>query len=446
MLATKKENSSSRSIALSILQKILIQGRSFSTARSSADLLSGGDRSLAMELVHGVLRWRWKLEYVLSRLLKKPLKSKDQDVHVLMLMALYELMELSSPEYAAVNEAVHLSKSKGKSWASGLVNGVLRSFIRDRESILSKVSGDEVASFSHPAWIIELLKKDWPEQWQTILQSNNVRPPLWLRVNQLQNDVVTYGKLLDETMASVTNPYAKHALKLERSTDVSLLPGFERGSFSVQDAGAQLAAELLNAKPGERVLDLCAAPGGKTCHLLELEPQMKTLVAVELDEGRMVRVRENLDRLKLNELNSGIILIVGDSAEASEWWDGRLFDRVLVDVPCSSTGVIRRHPDIKSLRREQDLAPLVVTQQKILQQAIQMLAPGGLLLYVTCSVLKQENESQIEKLLSVQDDVSEELIEAKWGVTCSHGRQLLPGENDADGFYYACIRKKVKKT
>jgi 16S rRNA (cytosine967-C5)-methyltransferase len=322
------------------------------------------------------------------------------------------------------------------------VNGVLRSFIRDKEGFLSKACEDEVANYSHPAWFIDLLKKDWPEQWQSILQSNNVRPPLWLRVNQIQNDVIAYKKLLDEMSESTTHPYARQALKLDCSLNVLSLPGFEQGMLSVQDAGAQLAAELLNVKPGMRVLDLCAAPGGKTCHILELEPQIKTLVVVEREEDRMQQVRENLSRLKLNQLKPEIIQIVGDSTLSPQWWDGKLFDRILVDAPCSSTGVIRRHPDIKSLRREQDLDSLLWTQQQILQQAVQMLAPGGLLLYATCSVLKQENENQIEKLLTTRDDVSEELIEAQWGLACSHGRQLLTGENDADGFYYALLRKQ----
>jgi 16S rRNA (cytosine967-C5)-methyltransferase len=400
-----------------------------------------------MELVNGVLRWRWKLEYVLLCLLKKPLKSKDQDIQLLLMLALYELMEMSSAEYAVVNEAVQLTRTIGKSWASGLVNGVLRSFIRDKESVVLKACEDEVANYSHPAWLIELLKKDWPDHWQSILEANNARPPLWLRVNQIQNDVLSYRKLLTEVSQVVTHPYAGQALKLERGIDVRLLPGFEQGMFAVQDAGAQLAAELLNTKCGDRVLDLCAAPGGKTCHLLETEPRLETLVVVELEEDRMEQVRENLSRLKLDQmkrdqLKPEIVLIVGDSTQASQWWDGKLFDRILVDAPCSSTGVIRRHPDIKSLRREQDLGVLAKTQQQILQQALQMLAPGGLLLYATCSVLKQENEEQIEKVLSTSNDLDEEIIEAQWGVACSHGRQLLTGESDADGFYYALIRKR----
>ena len=438
-----KKNPSSRFVALSILQQVLIRGRSLSTCRSYTDSLDSRERSFVMELVNGVLRWRWKLERILSCLLKKPLKQKDQDVQVLLMIALYELTELSSAEYAVVNEAVQLSRDTGKSWASGLTNGVLRSFIRDKENILSKAGKEELADYSHPVWLIELLKKDWPDQWQSILRSNNVRPPLWLRINQIQNDAVTYRKLLDDVAESTTHPYARQALKLESGVDVRLLPGFEQGMLSVQDAGAQLAAEVLDVRPGIRVLDLCAAPGGKTCHLLEMETQIKKLVAVEIEEDRMQRVRENIDRLQLNKSKTEIELIVGDSCNATQWWDGERFDRILVDAPCSATGVIRRHPDIKSLRREQDLESLVETQQRILQQAVQMLMPDGLLLYVTCSVLKRENEGQIETLLSNRDDVIEEIIDAQWGTKRTHGRQLLvdDGDNDTDGFYYACLRK-----
>lgn len=434
----KQVPETSRSAALKILYKVF-HGRSLASLKTEVNSLEKRQRALAMELVQGVLRWRWKLEFLLAQLMKKPLRSKEQELKLILLLALYELIELSTPEYAVVNETVQLSRSLGKSWASGLVNGVLRTFIRDAPAYLSSTDSDNVAKYSHPDWLINMLRKDWPDHWQQILQANNQRPPLWLRVNQLQKETPQYKKLLDDqNIESSFHPAALQAIKIERSIDVFSLPGFNQGMVSVQDAGAQLAASLLDVSAGQNVLDLCAAPGGKTCHLLELEPEIKKLVAIELEEQRIQRVRENLDRLKLNAE-----LIVADASEVPSWWDGELFDRILVDAPCSATGVIRRHPDIKSLRRESDLSSLIQTQWHILQQAWQMLSPGGMLLYVTCSVLRQENEAQVTKLLNEYDDAEELSLDVSWGVSGSRGRQLLPGENDSDGFYFARICKAL---
>ena len=430
-----------RPVALEILQQVLIKGRSLAVAKSAADCLEGRDRALAMELANGVLRWHWKLDHLLGQFLKKPLRNKEHDLKLLLLMSLYELVELSTPDYAVVNEAVSTSKVLGKQWAKGMINGVLRNFIRDQEACLRKMESNQEAYYSHPYWLISLLKEDWPDHWQAILKANNQRPPLWLRVNAAQNNTEDYKVLLDEQgLSSSQHPLALQALKLEQGVDVTSLPGFAQGAVSVQDAGAQLAATLLDVKKDQRILDLCAAPGGKTCHVLELEPDIESMTAVELEEKRMLRVRENLARL-----NFEAELIVADASEAS-WWDGKPFDRILVDAPCSSTGVIRRHPDIKVLRWEQDIKSLVNVQQKILQQAWQMLAPGGKLLYITCSVLRQENEAQIASLLATQNDVNElDLIEEgsskSWGVACKHGRQLLPGDHDTDGFYFCALSK-----
>jgi len=412
-----------------------MQGRSLVVAKAAADRLEGRERALAMELVNGVLRWYWKLDFLLNQFLKKPLRSKEQEIKLLLLMALYELVELNTPDYAVVNEAVSASKALGKQWAKAMINGVLRNFIRDQEDVLKKMQPNQEAFYSHPYWLIAKLKQDWPEHWQAILEANNQRPPLWLRVNAAQNKTQAYKTMLEEQgLASSTHPFAAQALKLEQGVDVTSLPGFEIGQVSVQDAGAQLAAGLLDVQKGHRVLDLCAAPGGKTCHVLELEAEIE-MVAVELEENRMARVRENLDRLNLKAE-----MIVADASEAS-WWDGKQFDRIMVDAPCSSTGVIRRHPDIKTLRREEDITALAEVQQKILQQAWCMLKPGGKLLYVTCSVLRQENEAQIAELLATQKNVLELNLAEEWGVACKHGRQLLPGENDNDGFYFCCLSK-----
>ena len=437
-MRVKTGEQSARQVAITVLEAVLVKGRSLATARSLVqDKLVARERPLAMELVNGVLRWRFRLEALLAKLLSKSLRKKDVDIQLVLLLALYELIELSTPDYAVVNEAVSQTRRVGKKWASGMVNGVLRSFIRDREALLSSIDEDEVARFSHPRWLIDLLKQDWPQQTVQILDANNQRPPMWLRVNAGKTSVEDYIKRLDaQQIKAFRHPLADAALKLESPMDVSRLPGFAQGLVSVQDAAAQLAAKLLGAENGERVLDLCAAPGGKTCHVLETAANIE-MTAVELEPLRMQRVQQNLDRLGLHAE-----LIVGDATDTQSWWDGRMFDRILVDAPCSASGVIRRHPDIKSLRHADDLDSLTKIQQQILLQALSMLKPGGELLYVTCSVLKRENEQQIAQLMSVREEAVEIDIDETWGNPCAHGRQLLPGDMDGDGFYYARLKKQ----
>ena len=428
-----------RSASLKALKQVF-NGQSLSAvqAHTTDELEDARDRGLANEIVNGVLRWRWRLEFFVSSLLNKPLKPKDIDVQLVLLMALYELDECRTPDYAVINESVELVRKSGKKWASGLVNAVLRNFTREKEKLISSIK-DGVVLYSHPAWLLEKTKADWPQHWQQILAANNQRPAFCLRVNQLQHSVSQYQQLLTEDgLASSTVELADFALKLEHGIDVRLLPGFAEGAVSVQDAGAQLVAELLDVSEANRVLDLCAAPGGKTCHILERNSSITGLIAVELEEKRMLRVSENLQRLKLE---SRAALIVADARDARQWWNGEKFNRILIDAPCSASGVIRRHPDIKTLRRESDIEPLVELQSEILQSAWQMLEDGGELLYVTCSVFKDENQNQIQNFLSAHDDATEIKIEADWGKSCDYGRQLFPGEQDADGFYYCRLKK-----
>ena len=444
----KTRVSLARQAALKALKQVF-SGQSLSAVqqRTIDTLEDRRDRGLASEIVNGVLRWRWQLEFFVSRLISKPLKQKDSDVQLILLMALYELNECRTPDYAIINDAVELIKKSGKKWASGLVNAVLRRYLREKEALLVLVNSlstnDSQARHSHPQWILEKIKTDWPENWQQILTANNQRPAFWLRINQSLYSTAQYGQLLSKegiefdgvnTTVSLTDC----ALKLSHGIDVRLLPGFAEGAVSVQDAGAQLAAELLNVPESSRVLDLCAAPGGKTCHLLERYNNIDKLFAVELDEQRMQRVSENLQRLKLTSRTE---LIVADARQYKQWWQGENFDRILIDAPCSASGVIRRHPDIKTLRRESDIEQLVILQAEILFSAWQMLAPGGELLYVTCSVFKDENQNQMKRFLTSNNDAAEIKIEANWGKSCEYGRQLLPGEQDADGFYYCRLRK-----
>lgn len=438
--AARSKVSVARTASLKALRQVF-NGQSLSAVQpyTTEQLDDARDRGLANEIVNGVLRWRWQLEYFVSCLLKKPLKPKDIDVQLILLMALYELNECRTPDYAVINESVELVRKSGKKWAAGLVNAVLRSFTREKEKLLASIDDDAV-SYSHPPWLVEKIKADWPQQWQQIMNANNQRPAFWLRINQLQYGVSQYQQLLADQGIEFEseNTLSDQALKLSHGIDVRLLPGFADGALSVQDAGAQLIADLLDVKQGHRVLDLCAAPGGKTCHILERYPVVESLLAVEVDELRMQRVSDNLQRLKLE---SRAELMVADARDAKHWWDGEEFDRILIDAPCSASGVIRRHPDIKTLRRDTDIEPLVQLQSEILESAWQMLAAGGELLYVTCSIFKDENHNQIESFLSENDDATEIRIEADWGKPCLHGRQLMPGERDADGFYFCRIKK-----
>lgn len=442
----KAKVSAARRASLKALKQVF-NGQSLSAVQphTTDKLEDTRDRGLANEIVNGVLRWRWQLEFFISQLLKKPLKQKDIDVQLILLMALYELNECRTPDYAVINESVELVRHPGKNmvskkWAAGLVNAVLRNFTREQEKLTASIK-DGVVRYSHPAWLLEKTKHDWPQHWQQILAANNQRPAFWLRVNQLQYTVAQYQQLLaEEGLESDTVAFADAALKLSHGVDVRSLPGFAEGAVSVQDAGAQLAAALLDVSVGDRVLDLCAAPGGKTCHILERHATVDNLLAVELEEQRMLRVSENLQRLKLE---SRAELVIADARDIDRWWSGDKFDRVLIDAPCSASGVIRRHPDIKTLRRESDIAPLVELQSEILSAAWQTLAAGGELLYVTCSVFKDENQHQIQHFLSLNADAAEIKINADWGEPCEYGRQLFPGEQDADGFYFCRLQKAV---
>ena len=436
MSVKKKPVKDARAAALTILQGVIVQGESLNTLVSPVlENLSAQDKAFAQMLVYGVLRQRWQIEALLNQLLSKPLKNKDSDIKLLLMMATFQLLDTRVPDYAAVDAAVKLVKKTGKSWAKAMVNGVLRNIVRQQEELLGKIKSDEQAFYSHPQWMIKKIKTDWPENWQQILSANNQQAPMVLRVNAQHFTPQQYAKKLSTEVE--LHDSAEQALILQQACDVNELPGFKEGWFSVQDAGAQLAAKLLQAQEGNHLLDCCAAPGGKTCHLLELQPEL-SLLAMDISASRLNRVQENLDRLALSAS-----LLTGSAEAPEDWWDKKPFDRILLDVPCSASGVIRRHPDIKSLRREEDIEQLVETQQNIMQKIWPLLKPGGYLLYATCSIFKQENEQQIERFLAHTEDASEVLIDACWGQARGHGRQILPGEQGMDGFYYAILQKNA---
>ena len=409
---------------------VVTGGRSLATLPMEDDL-SKRDRALLKAMLAASLRWHHRHEWQLAQLLDRPLKQNDSELAALLRIGLTQIETLRVPDHAAVSATVAATSDLGLSRARGLVNAVLRRYLRERNDLAERCTTDEVARFSHPKWLIDGLRSDWPTDVESILDANNSLPPFWLRVNRARIDRGAYLDLLKEAgiEASIREPYESAVLVAE-PRPVHELTGFDDGFVSVQDAAAQRAAGLMRLAPGQRVLDACAAPGGKTAHMLEQCPQLSELVALDSDAGRLERVRDNLDRLGLEAT-----LVTGNAMEPGAWFDGARFDRVLIDAPCSGTGVIRRHPDIKILRRADDLAGLTTRQGQMLDALWALLEPGGLMVYATCSMLRAENCDVVHAFV-------ERTADASLPPFGSPGHfQLRSGETDADGFYYACLNK-----
>jgi len=428
-----------RACAARVLVQVITDGRSLSDVLPDAiqRLADPRQRALVQELSYGTLRWYYRLDALLQRLLQKPLKQRDADVRCVLLTGLYQLDQLAMPQWAAINETVQATHALNKQWASGLVNAVLRNYQRQTAELDEAITAEVVATYAHPAWLIEWLQADWPHDWERILKANNARPPFSLRVNRQRVTRAEYMETLaDRSLEAVSLEHTVTGVRLQKPVPVEMLPGFYEGCVSVQDGAAQLTAGLLDLQPGQRVLDACAAPGGKTAHILESEPGLAMVTAVDIDPRRLARIGENMSRLSLHAN-----LVQGDAGEPSAWWDGKPYDRILLDVPCSATGVIRRHPDIKLLRKPGDIATLVSEQARMLQAIWPLVASGGMLLYATCSVLADENSGQIARFLEVHADATELPIDAIWGRECRYGRQVFPSENEMDGFYFVCLTR-----
>lgn len=406
----------------------VLAGRNLNQAlddiRRSHPRLSPQQRGALQDLSYTALRWLPRLEHILSGLLKKPL-TEDQ-VRLLLLVALGQLEYGKSPQHAVVDNAVRAASHMRQAWAKGLVNAVLRNFLRQRPSLADKADVQLTERLCYPAWWIEKIHQQYPEGWEKILTFGNTHPPMTLRVNQRLCSQEGYLQQLSDSgiTASLAGVFG---LQLDRPLAVDKLPGFSEGLVSVQDLGAQLAASLLDVADGMRVLDACSAPGGKTAHLLELADV--ELLALDSDPKRLDKVRDTLQRLQLKAE-----LCAADAANVPAWWDGRPFDRILADVPCSASGIVRRHPDIKWLRREADIAGFVSQQQSILSGLWSVLAKGGKLLYATCSVFHEENDRQIETFLGVTPDAK------RLNLSGLEEGQLLPCDAH-DGFFYALLQK-----
>ena len=397
------------------------------------------DKALLQALCFGMARWSGRLSGVVDGLLAKPLKRKDADIYLLMQLGVFQLEYTRVAPHAAVDNTVAAVKKLGKPWAKGLVNAVLRNYQRQSDKLLSAL--DEPSSLSHPQWLLARFKKDWPDQWQSIVEQGNQQAPMTLRVNEKQNTRDDYLQQLEsaDITAVAVNGIAS-AITLASPVPVQALPGFTTGAVSVQDAAAQMAASILGEGKDKSLLDACAAPGGKTAHALEFG-QWRRVVALDKEADRLARVGETLDRLQLADRCE---LHCADAAQTQSWWSGEPFDAILLDAPCSGTGVIRRHPDIKLLRRESDIEQLISVQQTLLSELWKLVAPGGKLLYATCSILKDENEHQINWFLQQHQDASSRSLQLSAGMLRSNESvQVLPGENGMDGFFYSLLVKSA---
>lgn len=389
------------------------------------------DRAAVRAIHSGTLRWYLRLAPLVEALLQ-PGQRMPPAVRAVLTCAIHQIEYSRAPAASVVNIAVDAVRVLGRESAAGFVNALLRRYLREREKLVARIDRSEPARLAHPRWLIKALRNAWPEQADAIIAANNESPPMSLRVNLART---TRDKLLQDLSAAGIEAAAgavETAVVLAQPRDVQSLPGFAEGLFSVQDAGAQHAALLLDARDGERVLDACAAPGGKSGHILERAPGIE-LTALDIDAGRLQRVQENLDRLGFRaNLIAADLLSVG-------WWDGALFDRILLDAPCSGTGVIRRHPDIKLLRRPDDIDGFAATQMALLERCAALLKPGGRLVYATCSVLPAENGELVDRFLRryrefsrVQPDLSIPTAPRNAGAAAM-----------TDGFHYACLTKGV---
>lgn len=395
------------------------------------------DRTLFKDLCFGTLRWEPRLNLFVKKLVPKPIKTKDSDIQALLLIGLYQLIYTRVPDHAAISATAEAAKHLRKDWACKLINGVLRRFVEERQKLETKLNGNPCFASAHPEWLLQRVRKAWPNDYREVLKANNEHPPFTLRINQLQNNRPDYLKQLEEAeFPAKATPFSPQGITLDEAVAVTRLPYWDEGDLSVQDEAAQLAAGLLDLAPGQRVLDACCAPGGKTCHILESEQELEEVQALDVDERRLARVLENLERLELSA-----DIICGDGTDTGSWWDGLAYDRILLDAPCSATGVLRRHPDIKLLRRDDDIAELATLQRELLDALWYTLKPGGILIYATCSVLPQENSELVSQFISDTDDAEEIVLDVPWGIAQEAGRQLLPQIAGHDGFFYAKLRK-----
>jgi 16S rRNA (cytosine967-C5)-methyltransferase len=426
-----------RALAAQALAEVALRGASLRDVmdRHARKLADPRDRALLMALLSEGARWWLRFDPALDSLLEKPLRQKEPLLHALLVLGLVQLEILGLQDYAAVAATVEATRTLKKPRMAGLVNAVLRRWQRERVERLAQLDAHPRTRHAHPAWLAAAIARDWPEQAEAVMAADNREPPLMLRVNRTRSDRAgLQAQLQAAGQAAELHPWLADALVLPHSTDVTRLPGFENGAFAVQDGAAQIAADLADLRDGLRVLDACAAPGGKACHLRERAAI--DLTALEYDPQRADRIRQNLQRLRLDAR-----LLIGDAGTPKAWWNGQPYDRILIDAPCSATGVLRRRPDVRLHRRECDVAALVAQQRRILAALWPLLAPGGRLVYITCSLLRAENEAVVGGWLETQPDARLVAFTLPVGQAAAIGWQILPGDGDLDGMYYAVLEK-----
>ncbi|MBE8190253.1 MAG: 16S rRNA (cytosine(967)-C(5))-methyltransferase RsmB [Candidatus Thioglobus sp.] len=401
-----------RAICSVVLEKKSLSAFAFPCAHSQA-------------LTFGTIRFYHQLNDITVGLLKHPLPKENLDIHCLILLGAYQILHTKTPSHASIFETVKLTEKLQKSWAKGLVNAVLRQVLREKNNLLKQ------NHYSHPSWLVKKIKQYYPSDFEQIFTQNNTQAPMTLRIHpdfNQQNWIDNFGKK-GRRLENIPQAFV-----LNQPVKVDEIADFSQGSCFVQDASPQLGGHFLEPKNDDLILDACAAPGGKTTHISELAPNSK-IIALDKNSERLAKVQANIDRFKIQNVE-----LLQGSAEHSDWWDGQLFDKILLDAPCSASGVIRRHPDIKLLRKPKDISVLVALQKQILDNIWQMLKPGGTLLYATCSILKNENELQIADFLRQNPNAKEQKIALDWGFPVSHGRQQIPCA-EFDGFYYAKLVK-----
>ena len=433
-----------RALAAQVVHAVRVEGRTLDDAlRGPERQVDSRDRALLRALAYGTVRWQLRLAAFIEALLDKPLRPRDAVLFDLLAVGLFQLDYMRVPARAAVHATVTAAGDLQRPHARGLVNAVLRRFQREGALLGARLNQLPALQHAFPAWLVDQLAADWPHCCEDLLSASNEPPPMWLRVNRAHGSREAYlDRLRAAGLAASVHPEAPDALCLATPVEVELLPGWDRGDVSVQDAAAQLAPAMLALAPGQRVLDACAAPGGKTAHLLECTPALGEVVALDISAPRLEELQRGLARLGLQPR-----VLRGDASRPEDWWDGQLFDRILLDAPCSATGVIRRHPDIKLLRRADDLPPLLALQARMLDALWPLLAPGGRLVYATCSVLRQENELQVAAFL--QRNQMARLVApagAPDEAITQPDRQIMTGETNMDGFYYACLEHAAVTT